>query len=338
MSASATPTRLQLHAVLCLHTIDARQYSKAKIVASAGISPSNWPCMSQSCRFPIQRTIAPVHFAGHPVPRGRLPLCVAHRQRRLFRRDHLLHVWRRNHSGRRTALRAQKILRVRATGRNRLDCSSSSAAFWASLSSSPARAAPNGRCFTRHIGACVAGGALLAVRWAGSADSSRAAAAQARTSSAARCSCVAAAALAAGAWWLRTVPWRARHRIENPAIAPASMDTEGDGPSGPFFPSSAQTTAQRTHPRELFYGVAKPASAATPTSTNNGKAPRTIFPRSTTRGIARASSTCRTSVGVKPSKWCAGCHDPALLYQRHVRSPDPRNRKYARRRKPDWAA
>ncbi len=38
----------------------------------------------------------------------------------------------------------------------------------------------------------------------------------------------------------------------------------------------------------------KAASAATPTSTNSGKAPRTIFPPSTTPGIARASSTCRT--------------------------------------------
>ena len=56
------------------------------------------------------------------------------------------------------------------------------------------------------------------------------------------------------------------------------------------------------------------ANAATRTFTKSGKAPRIIFRRLTMRGIARASNTCRTRVGVRPSKWCAGCHDPALLY------------------------
>src|SRR5579863_3295171 len=48
------------------------------------------------------------------------------------------------------------------------------------------------------------------------------------------------AALGFGARYLRESRWQHRARIENPAMPPASMDGEGDGPSGPFFPSSAQ--------------------------------------------------------------------------------------------------
>jgi hypothetical protein len=42
--------------------------------------------------------------------------------------------------------------------------------------------------------------------------------------------------------YVREGLWNARsaNRIENPKLAPASMDGEGDGPHGAFFPSSAQ--------------------------------------------------------------------------------------------------
>src|SRR5580704_18963945 len=80
-----------------------------------------------------------------------------------------------------------------------------------------------------HIAACVAGAALVAACWAGR----RGFLAGSRSAGLARwaLSLASAAALFAGANWLRTVPWERSHQIENPAIAPDSMDNEGDGPS-----------------------------------------------------------------------------------------------------------
>src|SRR5271157_6652150 len=45
--------------------------------------------------------------------------------------------------------------------------------------------------------------------------------------------------IAAGAWWVRNVAWSNAYRVSNPPISPATMDNEGDGPQGKFFPSSA---------------------------------------------------------------------------------------------------
>ena len=104
-----------------------------------------------------------------------------------------------------------------------------------------------------HIGTCVAGGAFLASAWASKRGffALGGAAGVLRTAM----FVVAAALAVSAAWWMRTVPWERAHRIENPAIAPGTMDSEGDGPGGPFFPSSAQTAHGGANSRELFYGV-----------------------------------------------------------------------------------
>src|SRR6202030_2831137 len=48
------------------------------------------------------------------------------------------------------------------------------------------------------------------------------------------------AGISSAAWWTRTIAWKNAYRVNNPSIAPATMDQEGDGPSGKFFPSSVQ--------------------------------------------------------------------------------------------------
>src|SRR5437660_10244197 len=57
-------------------------------------------------------------------------------------------------------------------------------------------------------------------------------------------------AMAAGAWWTREVAWQNANRISNPLMPPESMDREGDGPRGKFFPSSAQTKHGRNIPSQ----------------------------------------------------------------------------------------
>ncbi|HLJ42345.1 MAG TPA: hypothetical protein VKT50_12725, partial [Candidatus Acidoferrales bacterium] len=44
------------------------------------------------------------------------------------------------------------------------------------------------------------------------------------------------AALSYGAWWTRSVQWQRSYQITNPVIAPATMNQEGAGSSGPYFP------------------------------------------------------------------------------------------------------
>ncbi|HEX2776294.1 MAG TPA: hypothetical protein VHN10_06610, partial [Candidatus Acidoferrales bacterium] len=83
-----------------------------------------------------------------------------------------------------------------------------------------------------HIGACVAGGALLASSWAGTRGffARSPSAGMVRSASL----LLAAGLVVLGARWVRTTSWEQGHRIENPAMAPATMDSEGDGPGGPF--------------------------------------------------------------------------------------------------------
>src|SRR5215831_8675321 len=54
-----------------------------------------------------------------------------------------------------------------------------------------------------------------------------------------------------GARYIRE-SWQTRNRIENPAMPPASMNSEGDGPEGSFFPSSAQVYGKQKIPSKFF--------------------------------------------------------------------------------------
>src|SRR6202158_5941755 len=60
------------------------------------------------------------------------------------------------------------------------------------------------------------------------------------------------AVLAPVARYLREARWNQHGRIENPTLPPISMDGEGDGPTGPFFPRSAQGDGGEKTPRQFF--------------------------------------------------------------------------------------
>src|SRR5260370_113055 len=60
------------------------------------------------------------------------------------------------------------------------------------------------------------------------------------------------AGIAAGTWWTREVAWKNANRISNPLMPPETMDSEGDGPQGKFFPSSAQTKHGGNIPSKYF--------------------------------------------------------------------------------------
>jgi Flp pilus assembly protein TadD len=123
-----------------------------------------------------------------------------------------------------------------------------------------------------------------------------------------------------GARYLRVSRWQSRGRIENATLAPVSMNQEGDGPGGPFFPSSAQVYGNRKIPSKFFMesdsckrcheDIYKQwfSSAHHFSSFNN-------------QWYRKSIEYMQDTVGTRPSKWCGGCHDPALLYSGLMDTP-----------------
>ena len=162
-----------------------------------------------------------------------------------------------------------------------------------------------------HIGTCVAGGALLASSWAGKHGffAKRPAAGFFRSAS----FLLLAGLLILGARKIRTASWERSHRIENPTIAPATMDSEGDGPSGPFFPSSAQTAHGGQIPANYFT-ESDSCQRCHADIYKEWQSSAHHFSSFNNAWYRKSIEYMQDTVGVKPSKWCAGCHDPALLY------------------------
>ena len=121
------------------------------------------------------------------------------------------------------------------------------------------------------------------------------------------------AAVGAGSRYVRESRWVNRARIENPEMPPSNMDQEGDGPQGPFFPSSAQVYGHRKIPSKFFMesdsckrcheDIYKQwfSSAHHFSSFNN-------------QWYRKSIEYMQDTIGTRPSKWCGGCHDPAVLY------------------------
>jgi tetratricopeptide (TPR) repeat protein len=114
--------------------------------------------------------------------------------------------------------------------------------------------------------------------------------------------------------------FRDAHRIVNPATVPASMDGEGQGPRGPFFPSSATTNTGGVIPANFFL-----------TSEACGRCHKDIYEqwRSSMHHFSsfnnqwyrKSIEYMQDVVGTRPSKWCAGCHDHALLFNGRFDTP-----------------
>lgn len=128
------------------------------------------------------------------------------------------------------------------------------------------------------------------------------------------------AALSWGAWWVRTVPWQRGYIIHNPSIAPASMDQEGDGPKGPFFPSSAQTTTGKTVPEDYFMdsSTCKQCHADIYRQWESSAHHYSSF---NNQWYRQAIIYMQQVNGVQSSKWCAGCHDAALFFPGNFNTP-----------------
>src|SRR2546427_925278 len=121
------------------------------------------------------------------------------------------------------------------------------------------------------------------------------------------------AGIAAGTWWTREVAWKNANRISNPLMPPETMDSEGDGPQGKFFPSSAQTKHGGNIPSKYFM-ESDACQRCHADIYKQWDSSMHHFSSFNNQWYRKSIEYMQDVAGVRSSKWCAGCHDPALLY------------------------
>lgn len=124
---------------------------------------------------------------------------------------------------------------------------------------------------------------------------------------------IASGLIAYGAQKLRVNRWEASNRIVNPKLPPETMNGEGDGPKGHFFPSSAQTKHKGYIPPNYFV-ESDACQRCHQDIYKQWQSSMHHFSSFNNQWYRKSIEYMQDTVGVKPSKWCAGCHDPALLY------------------------
>ena len=123
---------------------------------------------------------------------------------------------------------------------------------------------------------------------------------------------LAVAAGGAGAWWeTRVAP--TRDRIVNPASPPLSMEGEGAGPQRPFFPSSAETNVGGIIPANFFL-TSKTCERCHKDIFDQWNSSAHHFSSFNNQWYRKSIEYMQDTVGTKPSKWCAGCHDHAVFF------------------------
>jgi Flp pilus assembly protein TadD len=133
-------------------------------------------------------------------------------------------------------------------------------------------------------------------------------------------SLLALAALGFGARYLRESRWQSRAHIQNPAMPPATMNGEGDGPTGPFFPSSAQVYGGQKIPSKFFM-ESDSCKRCHEDIYNQWFSSAHHFSSFNNQWYRKSIEYMQGTIGIKPSKWCGGCHDPALLYSGLMDTP-----------------
>jgi len=130
--------------------------------------------------------------------------------------------------------------------------------------------------------------------------------------------------ISAGSWWARNIAWKSYYRVKNPAISPLSMENEGDGPKGKFFPSSVQTKDGNYIPSDYFL-KSQACERCHADIYKQWDSSVHHFSSFNNQWYRKSIEYLQDVNGPKPSKWCAGCHDPALLFSGMMDTPIKEN-------------
>jgi Flp pilus assembly protein TadD len=118
----------------------------------------------------------------------------------------------------------------------------------------------------------------------------------------------------------RETGWLTYYLIKNPTLPPATMDGEGDGPKGPFFPSSAQVYGGQKIPSKFFM-ESESCKRCHEDIYNQWSSSAHHFSSFNNQWYRKSVEYMQDVVGTRPSKWCGGCHDPAVLYAGKMDTP-----------------
>ncbi len=107
---------------------------------------------------------------------------------------------------------------------------------------------------------------------------------------------------------------REKH-VVNPPHAPLKMEEESmDGAQGPFFPSSIRTTHGGRIPSDFFLtSQTCGRSGCHPDILKQWSSSAHRFSSFNNQWYRKSIEYMQDTIGVEPSKWCAGCHDVAVL-------------------------
>src|SRR6266481_817181 len=119
--------------------------------------------------------------------------------------------------------------------------------------------------------------------------------------------------IAAGSWLARNIAWKNSNRVVNPHMPTETMDGEGDGPNGKFFPSSAQTRDGKNIPAKYFM-QSQACERCHSDIYKQWNSSAHHFSSLNNQWYRKSIEYMQDVAGVKSSKWCAGCHDPSLLF------------------------
>jgi tetratricopeptide (TPR) repeat protein len=125
-----------------------------------------------------------------------------------------------------------------------------------------------------------------------------------------------------------TIAWRAYDNqrtveegyIVNPASPPESMYGEGQGEKGPFFPSSAETTSGKTIP-STFFMTSDTCARCHEDIYKQWFSSAHHFSSFNNQWYRKSIEYMQDVIGTKPSKWCGGCHDHAVLFNGMMDTP-----------------
>src|SRR6185295_8249718 len=102
-------------------------------------------------------------------------------------------------------------------------------------------------------------------------------------------------------------------RIVNPQEPPLSMLQEGDGPKGPFFPSSAQTNTGGKIPSNFFM-TSDMCQRCHADIYKQWFSSAHHFSSFNNQWYRKSIEYMQDVIGTTPSKWCGGCHDHAVIF------------------------
>ena len=109
-------------------------------------------------------------------------------------------------------------------------------------------------------------------------------------------------------------------RIVNPVQAPISMEYEGGGIGSPFFPSASQTASGGLVPSDFFLD-SEACGTCHKDVYEQWRSSMHRFSSFNNQFYRKSIEYMQEVAGVDESKWCAGCHDHAMLFNGMFEDP-----------------